>query len=202
MVGTGSFDRTLEMLGHARRLDLSVQVNTSITRRNFQQIDAMAELLSTQGITMWSVFFLVPVGRGIEEQRILPEQYEIAFERLWHHARRRPYAVKTTEAPHYRRFVLEREGNPLAGPGQAATQADPVGAARHWGIGDGRGIMFVGQNGEMFPAGFLPLCCGRFPHNSVVDVYQNHPTFRALRSGRFQRPLRDLRVSLRLWREP
>lgn len=178
---TGSFARTLEMLDHARRLELPVQVNTSITRRNFAQIDAMAELLSAQGITMWSVFFLVPVGRGIEEQRILPEEYEVAFERLWSHAQSRPYAVKTTEAPHYRRFVLEREGNPLAGPQQGSAATRPGRRRAPLGIGDGRGIMFVSQNGEIFPAGFLPVCCGRFPHDSVVDVYQNHPTFRALR---------------------
>jgi MoaA/NifB/PqqE/SkfB family radical SAM enzyme len=43
----------------------------------------MAELLATHGIAMWSVFFLVPVGRGVREQRIDPEEYEIVFEQLW-----------------------------------------------------------------------------------------------------------------------
>ena len=124
---------------------------------------------------MWSVFFLVPVGRGVEEQRISPEEYEVVFERLWHHARRQPYAVKTTEAPHYRRFVLQHGGDPLAGPDQSAPRRAPL------GVGDGKGIMFVSHTGEIFPAGFLPLCCGRFPADSVVDVYQNHPTFLALR---------------------
>ena len=112
----GSFQRTMQMLAHARTLEMAVQVNTTITRRNVHQIDALAELLAGQGIAMWSVFFLVPVGRGIEEQRIAPEEYETVFERLWHHAQCQPYAVKTTEAPHYRRFVLERGGDPLAGP--------------------------------------------------------------------------------------
>jgi MoaA/NifB/PqqE/SkfB family radical SAM enzyme len=27
----------------------------------------------------------------------------------------------------------------------------------------------------------MPLLCGRFPGSSVVDTYQNHPTFRDLR---------------------
>ena len=40
--------------------------------------------------------------------------------------------------------------------------------------------MFCGHNGEIFPAGFLPIVCGRFPHDSVIDVYQNHPLFKAL----------------------
>ena len=55
-----------EMLANARRLELTVQVNTTITRRNFHQIDSMADFLSTHGIAMWSVFFLIPVGRGVE----------------------------------------------------------------------------------------------------------------------------------------
>jgi radical SAM protein with 4Fe4S-binding SPASM domain len=42
--------------------------------------------------------------------------------------------------------------------------------------------MFISHTGEIYPAGFLPLECGRFPDDSVVDVYQNHPTFKALRN--------------------
>ena len=52
------------MLTAARDLDLPVQVNAALTRRNFQQIDRIAELLAGEAIAMWSVFFLVPVGRG------------------------------------------------------------------------------------------------------------------------------------------
>lgn len=177
----GSFERTLRMLDDARRLMLPVQVNTSITRRNFQQIDRMAELLTAQGIAMWSVFFLVPVGRGIEEQRIAPEEYEIVFERLWHHAQRQPYSIKTTEAPHYRRYVLQHGGDPLAGPSHAHGGPGKPARRAPLGVGDGKGVMFISHTGEIFPAGFLPLCCGQFPADSLVDVYQNHPTFRALR---------------------
>jgi len=178
---SGSFERTLEMLANARDLELGVQVNTTITRRNFGLIDKMAELLAMQGIAMWSVFFLIPVGRGVQEQRIAPEEYEIAFERLWSHAQNQPYSVKTTEAPHYRRFVMERHGNPLAGPKQDAAVNQPTRHRAPLGVGDGKGIMFVSHCGEMYPAGFLPLVCGRFPDDSVVDTYQNHATFRALR---------------------
>jgi radical SAM protein len=178
---TGSFERTLRMLHDAQRLELAVQVNTTITRRNVDKIDAMADLLRDRGIAMWSVFFLVPVGRGIEEQRISAEEYELVFARLWHHARHQPYAVKTTEAPHYRRFVLQQGGNPLAGPAGEEDGGRRRGHRAPLGVGDGKGVMFVGHNGEIYPAGFLPLCCGRFPRDSVVDVYQNHPTFLALR---------------------
>jgi AdoMet-dependent heme synthase len=68
----GSFDRTLGMLENARQLGMAVQVNTTVCRRNMHQIDAIAELLAGCGIAMWAAFFLVPVGRGIEEERISP----------------------------------------------------------------------------------------------------------------------------------
>ncbi len=177
----GSFERTMEMLDNARKLELPVQLNTTLTRRNFDQLDGIAELLAERSIAMWSVFFLVPVGRGVEEERIRPEEYEIAFERLWHHSRTKPFGVKTTEAPHYRRYVLEAGGHPLSGP--AARPGDPSAYQGHrapLGVTDGKGVMFVNHKGEIFPAGFLPLCCGRFPEDSVVDIYQNHPTFRSL----------------------
>jgi len=208
----GSFDKTTEMLKNAKSLQIPVQVNTSITRRNVALIDAMSEHLSQfGGVVMWSLFFLVPVGRGIEEERILPEEYEDVFAKLWHHANEKPFAIKTTEAPHYRRFVLRKGGNPLdvprpfrfgkepdnkgKEPGTEQHNKEPgtersavpglISKVRHrapLGITDGRGIMFVSHNGSIYPAGFLPLECGRFPQDSVVETYQSHPTFKALQN--------------------
>lgn len=179
----GSFDRTMEMLDDARELDLPVQINTSITRRNFHQIDDIAELLASRGIAMWSVFFLIPVGRGIEEERISADEYEIAFEKLWQQSQHQPFGIKTTEAPHYRRFVLRRNGDPLAEPRGAAHSARGKTHRAPLGVRDGRGVMFVSHTGDIFPAGFLPLKCGQFPENSIVDAYQHHPTFVSLRDA-------------------
>ena len=178
---SGSFQRTMTMLDNALELGLGVQVNTTVTRRNVDQLDAVAELLAPRGIAMWSVFFLVPVGRGWQEERITPAEYELVFERLWHHAQHQPYAVKTTEAPHYRRYVLQQQGNPKHKPENSTNPS--VGHRAPLGAGDGKGIMFVSHKGEIYPAGFLPLLCGKFPEDSVVDVYQNHQTFLDLRDA-------------------
>jgi radical SAM protein len=177
----GSFARTMEMLENARDLGLAVQINTTITRRNYQQIDQLAALLAEKGIAMWAAFFLIPVGRGVEEQRLSAEEIEQVFARLWHHAGIQPYSVKTTEAPHYRRFVMQQGGDPLAGPHGRPDDGRHRGHRAPLGVGDGKGVMFVSHRGEIYPSGFLPLLCGRFPKDSVVDVYQNHPTFRSLR---------------------
>src|SRR5688572_11940150 len=112
----GSFDRTLAILQEARSLGIPTQINTTITGRNVGQVDEMAELFSALGIVLWSVFFLIPVGRGRYEERIQPEEYEAVFEKLWDRSRRQRYGIKTTVAHHYRRFVLQRMGNPQAMP--------------------------------------------------------------------------------------
>lgn len=170
----GSYERTLQIIADARAVDLPVQVNTTIIRDNFNQIDAIAELLAGMDIVLWSVFFLVPTGRGQADQRIAPEQYEIAFEQLYRHSRIQRYAIKTTEAPHYRRFLLQKAR-------EAGTPARLDGP--HIGTNDGRGIMFVSHTGEIYPSGFLPIRCGVFPRDSLVDVYQNAPLFHSLRDA-------------------
>lgn len=177
---SGSFARTLEILAQARSIGLPIQVNTTITKRNVDQVDAMAGMLAGMGIALWSVFFLVPVGRGLAEQRIEPWQYEMVFEKLWNHAKAQPYAIKTTEAHHYRRYVLEKMGDPQHQPGElpkGRIQRAPI------GVNDGKGVFFVSHTGTVYPSGFMPLRCGKFPDESVVDIYQKSPLLRQLRDG-------------------
>jgi radical SAM protein len=175
----GSFNRTRAILETADALGLAFQINTTITRSNVHQIDALAEVVRQTGAVLWSVFFLVPVGRGLALQRLAPAEYEAVFDKLYHHSTHQPFSIKTTEAPHYRRFVLQRAGDP---------QRDPTGQAQRvqrapLGVNDGKGVMFISHTGQIFPSGFMPITCGRFPRDNVVSVYQQAPLFRQLRDA-------------------
>lgn len=176
----GSYDRTMEILAEARRIGLPLQVNTTITQLNVHQVDAIADLLATKGLVLWSVFFLVPVGRGEALGRISPQEYEEVFARLWHHAQVQPYGIKTTEAPHYRRYVLQQRGNPQRGPSDVERGQE---TRAPLGINDGRGVMFIDHQGVIYPSGFLSIVCGKFPRNSVIDVYQKSHWFQTLRDS-------------------
>lgn len=174
----GSFDRTLEILLLAESLGVAVQVNTTITPANFDQVDDMGALLADQDIVLWSVFFLVPVGRGDSIGRLSAEQYEQVFERLWDNAQRQPYMIKTTEAPHYRRFVIQNQIPKRYG------RHDPDMPPRGFsalGVNDGKGVMFIGHTGFVYPSGFMPILCGAFPQQHVVDIYQRSGLMEALR---------------------
>lgn len=173
----GSFLRTLEILRWAHDIELPIQVNTTITRYNADQVDAMAELMASLEIELWSVFFLVPVGRGLHEQRIPAWKYEAVFDQLYQHAQTERFAIKTTEAPHFRRYVLDRmeDDSLLRRPPRDRVQRAPL------GVNDGRGVMFVSHTGMVYPSGFMPIASGKFPRQSIVDIYQKSATFVGLR---------------------
>jgi radical SAM protein with 4Fe4S-binding SPASM domain len=138
----------------------------------------MAALFEDLDIDVWSVFFLVPVGRADGAKRLTSEQYEAAFERLWHESQRRPYAIKTTEAPHYRRFAIQHQlRKSERSTGLFPQPYVPV------GINDGKGILFVGHSGAVCPSGSLPIICGTFPQANIVRVYQRASLFRKLRDA-------------------
>ena len=174
---TGSFQRSLCILEQAREIGLATQINTTLTPENIDQIDQMAELFAGLGISLWSVFFLVPVGRADTANRLSAEACELAFERLWKQSRIQPYAIKSTEAPHYRRYMIQQA---------KSEKRQFVAAPRSYvpmGVNDGKGIMFVSHVGVVHPSGFMPVTCGVFPFQHIVEIYQDSPVFRALREA-------------------
>lgn len=182
----GSYKWTMEGIEHCRGAGLSLQVNTTVTRRNLGDLPAMAERVEELGAVLWSAFFLVTVGRAQEEDQITGEQFEEVFHFLYDVSKTAPYRVKTTEAHHYRRVVLQRrkaEGLSTAGGWREAAGGyfeDGLNFSRR-GIYDGDGFCFVSHVGEVYPSGFFPLSGGNVRERSVGDIYRASPLFLELR---------------------
>lgn len=173
----GSFDRSLEILRDAQDLGVETQINTTLTPTNFHQIEEMADCFAEFDIALWSVFFLIPLGRAGQMLRLDAEQCEQAFARLWAQSSLQPYMIKTTEAPHYRRYAIQHQ-LPKSGDSDSRPRAF-ISA----GVNDGKGVMFVSHTGLIHPTGFLPVVCGVFPLQSVVQVYQDSSIFQGLRDS-------------------
>ena len=41
--------------------------------------------------------------------------------------------------------------------------------------------MFISRTGDIFPSGFLPAKAGNVRRDDIVEVYRDHPMFKALR---------------------
>ena len=186
----GSYDWTLNAVRWAREIGLPVQINTTITRHNLQYLDSTIALLEQLDIVLWSVFFLVPTGRGSAIDLISAEEFEHVFEKLHETSRRVKFDIKSTEAQHYRRFLLQRRpeekrkgnGQSLA-PMLATSTADGIGRAPR-GINDGKGFVFISHLGEVFPSGFLPVSAGNVRRQSLTEIYRHSPLFVSLRDSK------------------
>ena len=186
---TGSYDWTLNAVRWAREINLPVQINTTITRHNLDHLDSMIALLARIDIALWSVFFLVPTGRGSEIDLLSADEFEQIFEKLYDTSRRVNFDIKSTEAQHYRRFLLQRKAEEIRnGNGQSVpsmrpmSPADGIGRAPR-GINDGKGFVFISHLGEVFPSGFLPITAGNVRKQSLTELYRHSPMFVALRDS-------------------
>lgn len=182
----GSYEWTLHAVRWAREIGLPVQINTTITRRNLKDMDNLVQLLVTLDIFLWSVFFLVPTGRGQVSDLVDAEEFEEVFARLYELSHRAPFDIKTTEAQHYRRYVAmrraeERRRNlPTASQGQIRVSMDDIARAPR-GINDGKGFVFISHKGDVYPSGFLPLSAGNIRQQSLQEIYRHSPLFLGLR---------------------
>jgi radical SAM protein with 4Fe4S-binding SPASM domain len=165
----GSFQRTLLAVQAARQAGLTVQLNTTVSRWNRSQLPELAAIVGESGATLWDVFFLVPTGRAVAAEMLSPQEHEEAFRWLYYLGRNAPFRVKTTLGQPYRRVALQ----------EADTRGELADALPS--SNDGNGVCFISHIGEVFPSGFLPIPCGNVRAGQLVETYQDHPVFRALR---------------------
>lgn len=180
---SGSFARTLDAVRWANEVGLPVQINTTFSRRNIGEIDEIVGLMEKLRITLWSVFFLVPTGRGKLGDLLNADEFESVFEKLYQLSRTATFDIKTTEAQHYRRFILQKKvAERRAGtvPAETRISSDEIGRAPR-GLNDGKGFVFISHKGEIFPSGFLPLSAGSIRKQTLEDIYKESPLFRDLR---------------------
>ena len=187
----GSFDWTIRMLETARSLGLSTQINTTISRHNVHDLENLIALMTGLGIALWSVFFIVPVGRARPGDLATADEFETVFHRLYDLSKTAPFDIKSTAAPHYRRVVMQRQvaerraGARHGAPapltaGVGFSLGDGVGRAAK-GVNDGDGFLFVSHRGDIYPSGFLPKNAGNVRTDDLVEVYRTHDLFRSLR---------------------
>lgn len=175
---SGCFEKTMEAAQCAGRLGLPIQVNTLVAQETADDLPEIYELLKTLPVMRWSLFFLISVGRGRALHEVSPERGEQIMNWVLDLVPGAPFAVKTTEAPSYRRLALER----MRAAGMPAAERKQSAVYKGFQIRDGHGIVFVSNKGDIYPSGFLPLASGNVRTSSLVDVYRDAPIFQALHS--------------------
>ena len=198
----GHFHETVRALHMLRERGLTVQVNTVVMRDTVHELPAIASIVHRSGASIWEVFFLIKVGRGTALGELTPAENEDVCHFLVD-ASRYGFVVRTVEAPFFRRVVASRTEEAGAAPKGVASAPGPLYAelagtlrrelgeptsrprAQTKGTRDGKGILFVSNEGAIHPSGFLPLTLGNVRQDDVVDVYRSHPLLLRIRATDF-----------------
>lgn len=197
----GVYRWTLDAWDAARELGMKVQINTTVTRHNLEDLPDVVRLVHEHGATLWSAFFLVPTGRGrslgvltaSETEDVLNFVYDVGL----------TVPAKTTEAHHFRRVALQRRI--LAERGEdheAVLHLGPLyrrlrervaelgldaGGRRArrppLDVNAARGFVFVSHVGTVHPSGFLPLGAGSVREQPLPVIYRTSELFTGLRDA-------------------
>jgi AdoMet-dependent heme synthase len=175
----GCHRRTLDAVGSCHEVDLPVQINTIVQRRNLHDLDAMIELLTRLDVALWNVFFFVPASRQQAPEMLTPEQNEEVFAKLYEASKRVHFQIKTTEGQHYQRYLLQQRARESRG---RMTESDVITCAPK-GVNDGKGFVFIDPTGEVYPSRFLPLSAGNVTTRPLSELYCESPLFISLRDS-------------------
>ncbi len=200
----GIWERTVEVIKRFIEEGVRVQVNTVVMRDTVEHLADMVKLLLDLGVKTWEVFYLVPVGRAGLELMPTPQEFEDVSHFLYE-ASKYGILVRTTEGPMFRRVswtrrALEEKGldpDEVLKPGPLYHKlvarlrellGDPRGPplAQTVGTRDGKGIIFIGYDGRVYPSGFMEYPLGNIREKSLKEIYQEHPLLRKIRAAEFR----------------
>lgn len=144
----GSFDSVMRAAELAADTDLPFQINTTISKINVDELNAIAQLAEQVGASCFNPFILVPTGRGreIPEYMLDPVEYETLLNRLLELKLSSPIDIRVTCGPQFARIFHQ------------SSAEKRVGAVN--GCIGGSEFAFVSSTGDLQVCGFLQIPVG------------------------------------------
>ncbi len=170
---TGLFGSTLLAIRWARTVALPVEVNTLVTRANFAELNTLASLLGDLAVERWNLFYPVPIGESKHLPMLNADETEQTFGVLWEISRKASFKIRTVEAPHYRRYAIQREA------GAHTLNGAPNGKLT---ANDCAEQIFISHTGEVSISPFLPLTAGNVRYQPLTTIHQRSDLFMSLRN--------------------
>lgn len=176
----GTFVHSQAALAWAREFGVPVQINTTVTQFTRPHLEALYDVLyrNSPPVRRWSLFLLIPTGRGHSLSALNARDVDGLFDWAYSKTSVAPFHISTVEAPHYRRYWLERK----RAEGVEIGELVRLGPRMGFGMRDGNGVVFVARNGDVYPAGFLPNPrLGNVRQTPLYEIYRESPELSLLR---------------------
>lgn len=176
----GAFDGAVNGARLLKKAGVEFQFNTTITKRNADEIEKILELAISEKASALHAFMLVPVGCGIEiaeTDMIDSQRYEEILRWFCRKSKEAGIEFKATCAPHYYRIIRQmakEEGRTLT------FETDGM-AAMTRGCLAGTGVCFISHRGEVQPCGYLPVSAGNVTQTPFREIWEDSALFNELR---------------------
>ena len=165
----GSWRRALDGIDTCIEHGITVQVNTTVTQENYDEIEDIMALAEEHGASAFHLFFLVPTGRGKEIEDISAEMYERMIEGVLEKIADAKYNlnIRPVCAPQFMR-IASQKGLDL----------------ERWTRGCIAGLTYcrIYPTGEVTPCPYLPIKVGNIRENEFKDIWFQSPILNALRN--------------------
>lgn len=163
----GAWEKAVNACKTLRKNNVLVQVNTTLTQQNYNQIDDIMTLAESIGVENFHLFFLVPTGRGTKLTDISPNKYEEMITNTFAKVSKHSLNVRPSCAPQFMR-IAKNMGLDM----------------RQWIRGCIAGMYYcrIYPNGDVTPCPYLPIKLGNIRDQSFKDIWFNSPVFKSLRN--------------------
>jgi radical SAM protein with 4Fe4S-binding SPASM domain len=185
---SGCFATTLEAMRLAVNAGMALEVNTLVSPQNVDELPAIVDVIRPFSAARWNVHFVVPVGGSRKMRMLTAEETEAVFAVLEGIRGRERFALRVVEAPHYRRFRLQRrlEGRlqqlttPGAGPDRFGLESEDRREAQESAIGGFGEFAYISHAGDVQASAFLPHRAGNLRFRSLEAMCRRGGFFTAL----------------------
>ncbi len=162
----GCWENAVNAIEALKKSGIHVQVNSTVTRQNYDEVDEIMSLAENLGVENFHLFFLVPTGRGTEINDITPRMYEDMITSTLAKTSKHDLNIKPSCVPQFMRVAKEQ--------GVDMTR---------WIRGCVAGLYYcrIYPSGEVTPCPYMPLNLGNIREKSFKDIWFNSEVFIALR---------------------